>query len=123
MLNSNVLHYWQDRATNKYCLSVYGSDSSGSLNEKASKWLGLEANLFLEVNWLDNLKGFLATALFIPGQHFDEVIGKPMNASQYLEVARDNGNCDVRYCIDNNQYPLLNNKAAFVLNFGFEYTF
>ena len=118
MLNPNVLYYWQDKATNKYCLALKGSDTSTSLNEKASKRLGFEVNMFLEVNWLDNFKGFLATSVFVAGQHFDDIIGKPTNAKQFAEVERSD-----RYCIDFNQYPLVNNKSAYVLNIGFEYTF
>ena len=118
MLNSNALYYWQDKPTNKYCLSRYGNETSSASNETASKALGLEINLFLDVHWLSNLKGFLATAVFVPGKHFDEIIGKPTNAKQFAEVSRSS-----RYEIDYNQYPLVNNKTAYVLNFGFEYNF
>ena len=118
MVNPNVLYYWQDYASNKYCLAVQGSETSGPLNEKASRNLGLEANLFFEVNLLENFKGFLATAVFFPGQHFDDVLGKPTNQKQYTEVTRTD-----RYGIDYNQYPLLNKKTAFALDMGFEYKF
>ena len=116
MLNSNILYYWQDKPTNKFCLKTNGaSEVSDSF---ASKALGLEVNLFLDVHWLDNFKGFLATAVFVPGQHLTDIIGKPTNSSQFAEVTRSS-----RYCIDDNQYPLVNNKMAYVLDFGFEYKF
>jgi len=117
-VNPNLLYYWQEKESKKYCLALLGSETSESLDGDASKRLGLEANIFLEVNWLDNFKGFLAAAIFVPGQHFDDIIGKPTNSAQFTEVDRDD-----RYCVDFNQYPLVGNRSAYVLNFGFEYSF
>ncbi len=117
-LSSNALYYWQDKATDRYCLALKGSDTSTDLDSSASKALGLEINLFLDVKWLENFKGFIATAFFVPGKHFEEVIGKPVNAAQLAEVTRSD-----RYGIDYNRYPLINNKVAYLLNAGFQYLF
>lgn len=118
MFNPNILYYWQDYPSNKYCLACMGSEESKSLDSKASKALGLELNLFFEVNWLENFKGVFAGAIFVPGKHFEDIIGKPTNLNQYSEVTRSD-----RCGIDYNAYPLVNKKTAFVLNAGFEYLF
>lgn len=127
-VNPNIFYYWQAMASKAYYLSTVESATacpgvadagpSHSLDWNASRALGLEANLFLEAHLLDNFRLILATALFFPGTHYNQVIGAPTNKQQYDEVTSTN-----RYCINNNAYPLLNKKPAYVMNFGFEYLF
>jgi hypothetical protein len=117
-INPNVLYYWQDIAVKKYCLGYTAAENVGTTNENASKAIGLELNTVGEVNWLDNLKGFAALGVFIPGKHYKDIIGKPVNQKQLDEV-----NSPTRRGIDCNAYPLLNNKTAFLIDIGFEYQF
>jgi len=123
-INPNMLYYWQASPSKMYCLLATPETIDGqlvggdTLEQDARRALGLEINLLAEISWLDNLQGYAVLAIFIPGPHYKDVIGKPINASQYKEVIRTS-----RYGIDYNSYPLLNNKAAFALNVGFEYLF
>ena len=119
-LSSNVLYYWQDYPAKAYHLSYHETeeDYSHTLDCDASKALGLEINAAGDVNFLDNLKGFLAMAVFIPGPHYDSIIGKPINSSQYKEATST-----TRYGIDYNDYPLINKKVSYIMNVGFEYMF
>lgn len=117
-LNPNILYYWQAEATKRYCLACRGSDASGTVDMPASKALGMEINLFGDVHFLNNFRGFIATAVFIPGPHYSQVKGIPINRQQQAEVTRAD-----RVGIDNTRYPLINNKMAYALDLGFEYLF
>ncbi|MCL4379880.1 hypothetical protein M1466_00090 [Candidatus Dependentiae bacterium] len=112
-LMPNCLFYWQDIATKKFS-AVLGR----TIDEPASKFLGFEVNLFLELNLLDNLRFFFVGGTFIPGTHFVDIAGKPLNSNQIAVLQRLNttGITDI-------DYPLLGTRPAYALNAGMEYRF
>ncbi len=114
----NILYYWLEHRSNAYCLACRGDQTSQALTCPASRALGLEVNALLDVQWLDQLKSFLALGVFVPGRHFEQIVGKPTNAAQLAEVNRA-----CRVDIDYNQYPLVNHKMSFMINFGLECSF
>jgi hypothetical protein len=119
-INSGVLYYWQDSPSKGYYLAYHNTetDYSHSLDCNASKALGLEINASGDINLLDNLKGVLAMAVFIPGAHYSQIIGKPINSNQFKEATST-----TRYGVDFNAYPLVNKSVSYIMNLAFEYMF
>lgn len=113
-INPNILAYWQDEPSRKFSLV-----EKKSLDELASKFLGTELNIWCDVKLLKSLKAFLISGIFIPGQHYKDIKGKPINLEQLKNLDKNinNANCDS--CTP----PILSDKCAFLFNFGFEYTF
>lgn len=109
----NVLLYWQDIATKKYSATL-----QQTIDAPANKFLGFEANMFLEFNLLDNLRFFFVGATFIPGTHFSDIAGKPLNSNQVKALSRLNTSG-----ADATGYPLLGTRPAYMLNAGMEYRF
>lgn len=119
-VNPNALYYWLDVPGKAYYLACQETDTnvSHSLDCNASRRLGLELNFIADVQWLEQLKGFIATAVFVPGAHFSDTIGKPTNEKQYDEV-----HSTTRCGIPSNGYPLVNRKVSGFVNLGFECSF
>ena len=67
---------------------------------------------------LKDLKFYVITSLFIPGAHFKDVKGKPMNSEQFnlLDRLDPTG-------FNKDRIPNLGNDTAFAFNVGFEYAF
>src|SRR5690606_1486772 len=59
----NVIGFWQDFDTQKFDAS-----QKKSIDECAHPFLGIEANLFAHYMLYDNLKLFIITSAFFPGQ-------------------------------------------------------
>lgn len=115
-MRPNILFGWQATPSKKFDLTT-----KKDLDEEANKYLGFEMNIFSELEFTKNLKGFLVTGIFFPGTHFREIKGKPITSDQkeLLDKAPICGD-DL---FDRNNLPLLNNKKAFLLNIGLEYSF
>lgn len=116
-LAPNLIYYWQEKASRKFDKTQPTYDKQ-SLTCPASKALGMELNVFLDVYWVEHLKSYLAAGVFVPGQHFRDIEGKPVNKDQYKEVVKGNYSRN-----DVNAYPLLGYRPAFAINAGFEYIF
>lgn len=113
-INPNALAYWQDNRTH-----FFDRDESGNLKTGcARRYLGLELNTFIETMILVDLKFFLVGAVFIPGGHFKDIQGRPLNKDQqkFLDSLNDTG---VRV----NKVPLLNACPGYFVNIGLEYKF
>lgn len=110
----NVIFGWQAYATKKYDI-----DTLSSLDEPADKYLGVEVNLFGEVELYRNLRMFLVTGFFLPGSHFDDIKGIPLNQDN-LDALK-NPVCGSIF--DRNSPPVLSNKVAFLFNVGMIYNF
>jgi len=93
----NLLAYWQDTATKKFSIA-----KKLTINELASKFLGVEMNVFVDMKIVPSLKGFFVGGIFFPGQHYKDVRGKPLNAEQ-REILDD---LDTTGFVDNS-LPLL----------------
>lgn len=109
----NVLFYWQEHATKKFDIVTKMSSTA-----YASKRLGTEVNLFADVELLKDLKFFAVGGVFVPGTHYADIKGKPLNKDQQkaLDVLDVTG-------VDTDNMLLLSDNTAFSINLGLEYRF
>lgn len=116
-IRPNILFGWQANPTNKFDFVA-----KKSLEENADRYLGFEVNLFSEMELIKNLKGFLVSGIFFPGNHFRDIKGKPLTSDQ-ADILKNNTTICGNDLFDKNSLPLLNNKKAFIINIGLEYSF
>jgi len=112
-VKSYVLSYWQDMATNKY-----DAVNQVSLDEAASAHLGVEWNATLRLEMLNDLSGYFKGGIFVPGQHYQDIKGKPLNKGQLKALNR----------LDSTGYPatgvpVVGTATALAVNFGLEFVF
>jgi len=112
-VNPNILAYWQPSPPKKF--DVY---KKRELNSKASSFLGVELNTYVEKVLLNHFKVFIIGSIFIPGKHFDDTIGKPLDASQVKLLDKLD-----KTAYDEDIIPNLGNDTAISFNMGFEYKF
>jgi len=112
-LRPNILFYWQQHATKKFDLATKMSST-----EYARNFLGVELNSFFDVNLLKELKLFVVGSVFIPGAHYTDIKGTPLNRDQ--EKILDNYDPTG---FNGDAIPLLGDDAAYTLNIGLEYRF
>ncbi len=122
-VNPNVLVYWQECPT-----TVCGHEGhdehghpTGEIEIKRygiSSFLGTEINVFVEAEVLAGLRFFGVSSVFLPGKHFSDIKGRPINEDQrkFLEKSNQTG-------IVNDKVPLLGDDAAYFANVGLEYKF
>ncbi len=112
-LRPNILFYWQQHATKKFDIATKMSSM-----EFARNFLGTELNTFFDINLLRELKLFVVGSVFIPGGHFTDIKGTPLNRDQQklLDLLDPTG-------VDIDPIPLLGNDTAYTLNIGLEYRF
>ncbi len=111
-INPNILVYWQDHQA-----KVFENSSEGKSVRCASKFLGTELNVFIDTMLLRDLKFFFVAGIFIPGQHFKDIKGLPINKAQQRALERfDKTGIP-------NKVPLLGDDTAFFINTGLEYKF
>ncbi len=109
----NIIAYWQQRATNKFDIKT-----KMSLPELASRYLGLEINTFFDIELLKDFKLYAVGGAFIPGSHYKDIKGKPLNKDQQRILDR----LDVTG-VDTDNVPLLGTDTAYTINIGLEYRF
>lgn len=132
----NILFYWNDQPSRRFKLNdnryasdllttvtsvdITTADIGSSQDDYAPKFLGFEANCFIDVSLLDQLKFYFVGAFFIPGDHFSTrgVYGTPQNSEQYKVLTRVEKTGNLY-----GELPLLGNSAAFATNLGFQYEF
>jgi len=112
-LNPNIFAYWETWADKKF-----DALQNKFLSQNARRFLGVELNVFMEKELLKNIKFFLISSLFIPGSHYDDVRGKPINKNQQKLIDRLDRTAYTRDCI-----PNLGTDTAFSFNVGFDYKF
>lgn len=74
-MNPNIMAFWQAIP------SRLGFNSAGQ-PRYASKFLGAEFNLFVDTQLFDGLTFFITGGFFIPGQHYKDIAGVPLNRDQ-----------------------------------------
>lgn len=111
--NTNVLAFWEHFKTHKFNIVT-----RKNCNEWASPFLGTEINTFIRYDLVKNLRFFTTIALFIPGGHYSDIKGKPLNAEQNKKLDELDLTGDLNAAI-----PNLGNKTAFTINAGFEFKF
>ncbi|MCK5632947.1 hypothetical protein KAH94_04310 [bacterium] len=113
IINPNVLFYWEtfpDRA--------FDLKTNTVLSCPSRSFLGTEFNIFFKKELMKNLKLFGILSLFVPGGHFYDVKGKPMNAAQFKILDRRD-----KTGYNDDAAPGLGTDLAYTFNFGFEYKF
>lgn len=110
--NPNVFAYWEPSPGRKF-------DPVLQVNspEKASKFLGVELNTFLSYYPFASLKCFAIGSIFLPGQHFKDIKGKPLDDAQKRALAKFKNNVDPRYL------PNVGDDIAYTINIGMEFIF
>ena len=105
--------FWQEKATNKF-----DAQTRLSIDQKANKFLGIEANCLFTIYLHKYLNGFITTGVFAPGAHFKDVQGRPLSAA-LLKALEDRDKTG----FTGEVAPILGTKPAFMLNWGLEYNF
>jgi hypothetical protein len=111
--NPNILCYWQDEPSP--CFDVV---TRTDLQGKADNYLGTEVNFFLDYWAMKNLKMYFVASVFLPGGHFDDIQGKPINAAQVRALDKVD-----RTGYNGEYVPNISNDMAATFNLGFEYIF
>ena len=111
--NPNILAYWQQFPTKKFDIAT---QTNSPVN--ARTFLGTELNAFVKYNFTPDLLAFFVGSAFLPGGHYHDIKGKPLNAEQAkaLDKYNDSG-------FEGAPLPNLGTNAAFTFNIGLEYVF
>jgi hypothetical protein len=111
--NPNILAYWQEKATKKF-----DALNNKQLNERASRFLGVETNVFIDYFIYKTFKVFFVTSVFFPGQHYKDILGLPLNKEQsdFLDRLDDTG-------FSQERLPNIGSDIAFSINLGLEFRF
>lgn len=109
----NILAYWQERPTRKFDIA-----SRSDIDVPASTYLGLEFNTFCDFNLTPALKFFFIWSVFLPGGHYRDIQGKPINKEQLKALDRLDTTGFTR-----DQIPNISDDIAFTLNLGLEFKF
>lgn len=112
-VNPNIIAFWQNIPTR-----FFNKKFKDKFGQQASKFLGTEIDAFIESEVMDDLRFFFIGALFIPGRHFKDVKGLPLNKAQQTFV--DN---QEKQAIINDRQPLLGEDLAYFVNLGLEFRF
>ncbi len=115
-LNTNVLAYWQEKPTNKF-----DALARKEIEEKASTFLGTELNLFLHYYILRDVKLFFVGSIFIPGAHYTQVRGLPLDKNQDRALVELLDRLDRTGTED--PFPNLGDHTAYTFNLGLEFRF
>ncbi len=125
MFNPNMLFFWQDEPTKGFAADVindlamhrrrlHGHDTSWD----ASSFLGTELNVFMDYFAFKNLKLFCVASLFIPGDFFMDIRGRPISEEQMRALDK----VDVSGFVAE-KLPNIGADVGVTFNFGLEYTF
>lgn len=112
-VNPNILAYWQD-----FPPRFFNAQLGENELRFARPFLGIELNVFVEAQLLDDLKFFLVSSLFFPGDLYRDIKGRPLNRAQqaFLDNQDKTG-------IINDRVPFLGDDKSFYVNTGLEYKF
>lgn len=113
-IRPNIVAYWQEHQTMFFDRVLKRCPGQPLF---ASTYLGIEFNTFLEVCVFPDLKFFVTGAVFIPGTHYDDVKGTPLNREQkkILDLTSVTGKSE--------GLPVLGTNPAYFVNVGFDYKF
>ncbi|KKT01583.1 MAG: hypothetical protein UV79_C0008G0008 [candidate division TM6 bacterium GW2011_GWF2_43_17] len=110
-INPNVLPFWQDHKTR--IAQVDNADIY------ASRFMGTEANVYIDGLVSKGLTFFAVLGIFFPGQHFEDISGRGLSADElkYLNSLDPTGADTAE------RVPLLGSDPAFFVNIGLDYRF
>lgn len=113
--NPNILVFAQEHPVRKFDARI-----QKPTDEKASRFLGVEANLFTHYYLFENLRAFFIGSVFFPGTFYTDIKGLPINPTQRKLLAQYNKD---GYKLKGEDIPNQGDDTAFTLNFGLEYKF
>ena len=112
--NPNILAYWNDHATPFFDAATL----KNSVSRFAREFLGVEYNIFIEAELLPDLKFFSIGSIFVPGAHYRDIKGRPLNKAQKSFI--DNRD---KTGITNDHVPLLDEDNSSFCNIRLMYSF
>lgn len=82
------------------------------------KYLGSELNIYIDVDFAKNFKGFLIAGIFVPGTFYEDLTGVPLSRSEkaFLQAGSTSGAAIRRA-------PFLADHTALFMNAGITYMF
>jgi hypothetical protein len=112
-VQSNIIAYWDERAIKKF-----DAFTKSDLACNASKFLGVETNMFMNYYPFTSTKFFFVGSLFFPGQHYTDIRGKPLNPEQEAALNElDRTDFEGAYI------PNVGHDMAWTINAGIEFKF
>lgn len=110
--NPNIMVYWQQKATKKF--NALQRIQTG---DNASRFLGVETNVFIDYYVFKTMKVFFVPSVFFPGSHYEDIRGLPLNKDQddLLKNLAPNFSAD--------RLPNIGKDIAYTLNLGLEFRF
>lgn len=112
-LNPNIIGYWQAFPSNKFDLAT-----KSILACPARSYLGTEINVFIRKELMKNLEIFGIGSVFVPGGHFKDIQGEPLNEAQWRILDRLD-----RTGFNGDPIPGISNDLSYTINIGLEYKF
>ena len=113
MINPNILPFWEEKPIKKF-----DALTRQELDVPASTFLGTELNLFIDYWVLKDLKLTFVGSIFFPGQHYTDIQGKPLDATQKLLLDRLDPTG-----FEEDRIPNLGDDPAYTLNVSLEFKF
>ncbi len=110
-INANILPFWQDHRTRLKKIN--------NADIYASRFMGTEANIYIDALLTKGLTFFAVLGGFFPGQHFEDISGRGLSEDEirYLNVLDSTGADSAE------RVPLLGSDPAFFVNIGLDYRF
>jgi hypothetical protein len=112
--NPNVLVYWEEMPTK--CFDI--TTKQDVPRSRASTYLGLETNVFVDYYMLRDLRFYFVTSFFFPGRHFTDIRGKPIDEFQRRRLDRLD-----RTGFEQSGIPNIGDNIAYTFNAGVEFKF
>ncbi len=113
VFNPNLYMFWQDKPTHKF-----DPVNKKETDQFARTFLGTELNLFFDYYMFKDLKLFYVSSIFVPGGHFSDIKGKPVNSRQQRLL--DSRTIE---SFDACNIPNIGDDISFAVNIGLEYRF
>lgn len=112
-INPNLMFFWQDHPSR-----ITGANRPAT--GRARLFLGTEANIFVDVQTAPGLKCFVVGGAFVPGGHYEDIAGRPLNRREqaFLDSRDRTGTSTL---VD--RVPVMGHNTAYFVNAGFEYEF
>jgi len=113
MIQPNIIGYWQPHATKKFdATTKMNTDADASSN------LGVEVNTFAYYVPMPCLKLDFLASIFLPGQHYTDIKGTPINKEQQKALDRLD-----KTGFDGDRVPNVGDDRAYTFTFGINYSF
>jgi hypothetical protein len=112
-VNPNFLMYWQDVPSNKFDILT-----GKTLTQKASKYLGMEVNLFFMTSLSDDMYVSGGAGMYFPGAYYRDIKGKPTSSSQRSAL-----DAAIKAGISTQGLSLVSDSASYNMSMAMGYMF